>query len=184
MEKWRKNMDNFESKLLNLQQKYAELVIENWLSSGVFTWSWWSLVLLSLISWLIFYKYFDKERALQIWCFGLTVVIITSFIDDLGSELGIWIYPIKFVPVGLIAYPFDFSVIPVAFMLIFQYCNSWKSYTTAIVIVAFIFAFIGEPFSVWLGTVKYIKWKYIYSFGFYIITGLLAKFFITKVSPK
>lgn len=177
-------MYDFENKLLDLQQKYAEIAIENWLLSSVFTSSWWILVLFNLVSWLIFFKYYDKERALQIWCFGLTVIIITSFFDDLGSELGLWIYPIKFVPYGLIAYPFDFSVIPVAFMLIFQYYNSWKSYIIAIFMLAIIFSFIGEPFSVWLGTVKYIKWKYIYSFGFYIITGLLAKLFIAKVSPK
>lgn len=177
-------MSDVESKLLYLQQKYGELSIENWLSSGVFTWSWWVLLLLTLLPWFIFFKYLDKERALKIWCFGLTVTIITTFIDDLGSDLGLWIYPIKFVPVGLIAYPFDFSVIPVAFMLIFQYCKSWKCYITAIIILSFIFSFIGEPFSEWLGTVKYIKWTYIYSFSFYIITGLLAKFFIMKVSPK
>jgi hypothetical protein len=112
--------------------------------------------------------------------FWTIVIIITSFIDDLGSELSAWIYPIKFVPVGLLAYPFDFSIIPVTLMLIYQYFNTWKTFSIALVSQATIFAFIGEPISVWLGTVTYLKWKYIYSFIFYIVTGFVAKLIIQK----
>ncbi|MGP4042184.1 CBO0543 family protein [Gracilibacillus sp. D59] len=176
-------MNNFEKELINLQNEYASFIFDNWINYGLFTWSWWFLALGIFIPWLIFIKYFDRNRALPIWCVGFIVIIITSFFDDLGSELGIWIYPVKFVPVGLIAYPFDFSIIPVGYMLIYQFCNTWKSFGIALVSLAAFFAFIGEPVSVWIGTVKYLKWNYIYSFIFYIVTGVIAKAFIQKVSP-
>jgi hypothetical protein len=173
-------MDETVRNLINLQQRYATLAIENWLSDSVFTWGWWFLVILFVMPWLIFIKLFDKDRMLQIWSFGLIVIIITSFTDDLGSELSAWVYPIKFVPIGLLELPFDFSIIPVACMLIFQYFNTWKTFTIALFSQATIFAFVGEPISVMLGTVTYLKWKYIYSFVFYIVTGVAAKFIIQK----
>jgi hypothetical protein len=173
-------MDGTVKELMALQQRYADLAIENWLSDAVFNSSWWFLLILTVVPWLIFVKLLDRNRTLQIWSFGLIVIIITSFTDDLGSELSAWVYPIKFVPIGLLALPFDFSIIPVACMLLYQYFNTWKTFSIALVGQAAIFAFIGEPISVMLGTVTYLKWNYIYSFIFYIVTGLSARFIIQK----
>ncbi|WP_313897743.1 CBO0543 family protein [Bacillus litorisediminis] len=124
----------------------------------------------------------DSKRALQIWCFGLIVMVITSFADDLGSEMGAWVYPIKLVPFGLLAYPFDFTIIPITFMLIYQYCSKWRTYIIFLFFTAFIFSFIGEPLSVSLGFVTYVKWRYVCSFAFYIVTGLVSRLFIEKIS--
>jgi hypothetical protein len=175
-------MDEMAKELIALQQKYASLAIENWVSDSLFTWGWWFLLFFFIVPWFIFFKYLDRSRALQIWSFGLIVILITTFTDDLGSELGAWIYPVNFVPVGLLAYPFDFSIIPVAQMMIYQYFRTWKSFSYALVIQAASFAFVGEPFSVWIGTVTYLKWHYIYSFCFYIFTGLVARFVVQKWS--
>jgi hypothetical protein len=175
-------VDEMAKELIALQQKYADLTIENWLADSLFTWGWYFLVFFFIVPWFIFFKYVDRSRALQIWSFGLIVIIITTFTDDLGSEMGAWIYPIKFVPFGLIAFPFDFSIIPVAQMMVYQYFKTWKTYSYALVMQAAIFAFVGEPVSVWLGTVNYLKWNYIYSFVFYIITGLVARFIVQKWS--
>lgn len=175
-------MDEIAKELITLQERYATLAIENWLSGAVLTWKWWFLVFMFIFPWLIFIKYLDRDRALQIWSFGLIIIIITTFTDDLGSELSAWIYPIKFVPVGLLAFPFDYSIIPVAYMLIYQYFKAWKTFSIALLSQATIFAFVGEPFSVWLGVVTYLKWEYIYSLVFYIVTGLAARFFIQKLT--
>jgi hypothetical protein len=176
----KKFMDEILRELNNLQQKYAQLVIENWLSNTVFTWNWWFLVFLFIVPWIIFLKLLNRKKSSSIWFFGLVIIIITTFIDDLGSELNLWIYPYKFVPVSLLAWPFDFSIIPVSFMLIYQYFQTWKTFTIALLVLAVTFAFIGEPISVWAGTVYYFGWKYSYSFVFYILSGILARVFTQK----
>jgi hypothetical protein len=173
-------MNEISNELIFLQEKYAALAIESWLSHSLFTWSWWFLVFLFIIPWVLFFKFLDKNRRLQIWSFGLIVIIVTTFTDDLGSELGAWIYPIKFVPVGLLALPFDFSIIPVSLMLIYQYFKTWKTFSTALVIQAVVFAYIGEPISVWLGTVTYLKWYFMLSVFFYISTGQLARYIVQR----
>ncbi|WLD92527.1 CBO0543 family protein [Alkalihalobacillus sp. AL-G] len=173
-------MDGFQKELITLQKKYATLAIENWFSVSVFTWSWWFLVFGLILPWLIFIRYLDRNRVLHIWSFGLLVIIITTFIDDLGSELGLWIYPIKFIPLGLLAYPFDFSILPVAYMLVYQCTNTWKTFNISLFALAIIFAFIGEPISVRMGIVEYVNWDYIYSFVFYIFTGIIVRVIIQK----
>jgi hypothetical protein len=174
------DMNETANVLYYLQERYATLAIENWLKYSVFTWSWWFLVTFLIIPWVIFNKLLDRDRTLEIWSLGLVIIIITSFTDDLGSEIGAWIYPIKFVPIGLLAFPFDFSIVPVSFMLVYQYFNTWKTFSAVLVCQATIFAFVGEPISVMLGTVTYLKWNYINSFIFYIVTGLVSRFIIRK----
>ncbi|MBD0379240.1 CBO0543 family protein [Paenibacillus sedimenti] len=170
--------------LHEIQQNTAYFELERWLDGGVFTWTWWFMLGMLVIPWCIFIKLVDRKRSHSIWFFGLMVLIISSFTDDLGAEIGIWIYPIKLVPYSLIAFPFDFSVIPVAQMLIFQYFTTWKTFSIALFLQALIFSYIGEPFSVWAGAVSYYGWTYSYSFLFYIFTGTLTRAFVNFWTPK
>jgi hypothetical protein len=64
-------MDEIAKELITLQQRYATLAIENWLSGILLTWKWWLLVFFFIMPWLIFIKYLDRDRSLQIWSFGL-----------------------------------------------------------------------------------------------------------------
>ncbi|MBA2937128.1 hypothetical protein HZF08_02300 [Paenibacillus sp. CGMCC 1.16610] len=170
--------------LHEIQQNGAHVELVRWLTSGVFTWQWWFLLAGLIVPWIILLKLIDRKRAHVIWFYGLMILIITSFTDDLGAEIGTWVYPIKLVPYSLISFPFDFSVVPVAQMLIFQYFRSWKKFLIALLIQAMIFAFIGEPFSVWAGTITYYGWTYYYSFLYYIFTGSLTKAFVNYWTPK
>lgn len=167
-----------DERLRDVQQQAAHTEWERWLSSGLFTWQWWYLLAGLVLPWFLLLKLIDRKRSLAIWVFGLMVLIITSFTDDLGSDTGAWVYPIKLVPWSLISFPFDFSVIPVAQMLIYQYCRSWKAFLIALFIQAAVFAFIGEPFSVWAGTLTYFGWTYPCSFLFYICTGAFTRVFV------
>ncbi|MDQ0914700.1 CBO0543 family protein [Paenibacillus sp. V4I5] len=170
--------------LHEMQRNIANFELQRWLNDGVFTWTWWYIFCVLVIPWCIFFKLVDRKRTHSIWLFGLMVMIITSFTDDIGSDIGIWVYPIEFFPFSLIEFPFDCSTVPVAQMLIFQYFTKWKSFSMALVLQALIFAFIGEPFSVWVDAVTYYGWTYFYSFIFYIFTGTFSKAFVSYWTPK
>lgn len=170
--------------LHEMQENMAYEELQRWLNDGIFTWTWWFMLGVFVIPWCILIRLIDRKRALSIWFFGLMVLILSSFLDDLGAEIGIWTYPVKLVPYSLIAFPFDFSIIPVAQMLIYQYFTTWKSFSLALVLQVAIFAFIGEPFSVWAGAVSYFGWTYCYSFVFYIVTGAFTRAFVNYWSRK
>jgi hypothetical protein len=164
--------------LHDIQQNSAYFELQRWLQDGLLTWTWWFMLAMFILPWCIFLWLVDRKRAPSIWLFGLVVIIISSFIDDLGAELGYWIYPIKLVPFSLIAFPFDFSPIPVAQMLIFQYFTTWRSFSIALFLQAILFSFIGEPFSIWAGAVDYYGWNYFHSFLFYMIAGTISRAFV------
>jgi len=166
------------------QQTVAHFEVERWLSDNVFTWQWWFTFGALVVPWVVLLSVIDRKRAREIWLFGLMVLIMTSFLDDLGAEIGVWVYPVKLIPYSLIAFPFDFSVIPVAQMLIFQYFKTWRTFSVALLFQALLFAFIGEPFTVWAGIVSYFGWTYAYSFLFYIFTGVSTRTFVNYWTPK
>ncbi|MGF7036426.1 hypothetical protein J2T17_007489 [Paenibacillus mucilaginosus] len=167
-----------KDQLHEIQLQDTQFELERWVSSAVFTWQWWFMLALLIIPWVILVKVMDRERAHSIWCFGLMVLIITSFVDDLGAEVGIWVYPIKLAPYSLIGFPFDFSIVPVTQMILFQCFKTGRSFSAALWLQSVIFAFIGEPFSIWSGIVAYYGWTYAYSFVFYMVTGTLARAFV------
>ncbi|MEH7500250.1 hypothetical protein [Cytobacillus firmus] len=72
-------------------------------------------------------------------------------------------------------------MVPVAYMLLYQYFRTWKSFILAQIIMALTYAFIGEPFSEWVELVYYYEWRYSYSFIYYIIVGIVTRALILKL---
>ncbi|MEH7331202.1 CBO0543 family protein [Neobacillus drentensis] len=176
-------MDKFEYmwKIAELEEKVHRLDKEGWLQNEFLTWQWWVLGIFLIVPWLIWLRMVDKKRIIPILLFGMLFLIVTSLLDNIGLQFRFWKYPTQLMPVIPRALPFDCSMVPVAFMLVYQYFRSWKSYCFALVVVTVLFAFVGEPFSIWAELVVYIKWKYIYSFIYYIVLGVLIRFFIEKL---
>ncbi|RXT13681.1 CBO0543 family protein [Ammoniphilus sp. CFH 90114] len=164
-----------------LQDKIVLLDIERWSFYAFRTWNWWLLVAFLIVPWMIWMKLLDKQRVMEILLFGMIIILLTVNLDSLGTQLGYWMYPVKLIPIIPKALPFDASVVPVAYMLIYQYFYSWKSYSLALVAMAVIYAFVGEPLAHWLDQVLYVKWNYIYSFFYYLLTGIAVKWLVDKV---
>lgn len=164
-----------ESHHENVQQD-----ITNWLNNEILSWNWWVLLSFIVIPTLIWVKVVDRRRILEILLFGTLVIIPTSYLDAIGVDLKFWVYPVQFLPITPRAFPFDIFLIPITYMLLYQFFKGWKAFLVALFIMALIFAFIGEPISHILNLVYYIKWKYYYSFLYYIILGISVKAIVNK----
>ncbi|MDR4886292.1 hypothetical protein RGU12_01870 [Fredinandcohnia sp. QZ13] len=46
-------------------------------------------------------------------------------LELVGAQYSFWDYPIAFLPIIPRAFPFDFSIVPVAYMLLYQYFRTW-----------------------------------------------------------
>jgi hypothetical protein len=136
---------------------------------------WWLLLAFLIVPWLIWVKLVDKKRKLEIVVVGLFVALVTMLIDLVGYNFYFWDYPIQLLPLVPEAFSFDLSIIPVGFMLLYQYFKTWKSYCIALICMSAVYAFIGEPFCNWMMLVMYFKWKYIYSFVYYIVIGISVR---------
>lgn len=154
---------------------------KTWLVYDFLTWQWWMLVVFLVVPWIIWYLLVKRDTLMEAFLFGTITMIITKFLDVVGLQFSFWEYPIELIPVIPRGFPFDISMVPVAYMLLFQYFKTWKTFIVAQIIMAAMFAFIGEPFSEWAQLVYYIKWNYFFSFLYYILVGVGTKYVLLKL---
>lgn len=165
-----------------LEDKLFQLEVDGWLKNEFLTWEWWILVVFLIMPWVIWAKLVKRDIILEILLFGTIIILITTLLDVVGAQYSFWDYPIAFLPIIPRAFPFDFSMVPVAYMLLYQYFRTWRSFISAQIIMALIYAFIGEPFCEWVKFVNYLEWRYIYSFIYYIIVGIVTRALILKLA--
>lgn len=167
-------------KNLNLHHENVRQDINQWVNNELFTWNWWVLVVLILLPLIIWIKVVDRKRLLEFLLVWTLVIISTSYLDAIGVDLKFWVYPNQFLPITPRAIPFDIFMVGITYMLLYQFFSTWKTYFIALLIMAFTFAFIGEPMSHLLNLVYYIKWQYYYSFLYYIVIGITVKAIVGK----
>jgi hypothetical protein len=174
--------ENLKTAIEAVNQHHANVRqdINHWINHEIFTWNWWILIAFIVIPLILWIKFVDRKRLLEILLFGTLIIIPTSYLDAIGIDLKFWVYPVQFIPITPRALPFDIFMVGGTFMLLYQYFSSWRSYLIALLIMALCFAFIGEPVSKALNLVYYLKWKYYYSFIYYIVIGITVKIIVNK----
>ena len=160
---------------------FTDMRIQQFSHDIVFTWQWWLLVVLLIMPWILWWHVVDKERLSTIVLLGMFVLATSSWMDELGCELILWHYPYKLTPVYPQLVPINYAIMPVTYMLIYQYFSSWRSYITAMTINAALFAFVAEPTLHYLGMYEMLKWQYYYSFPIYIIIAVSHRWLLEKV---
>lgn len=147
---------------------------QNWFGAIVFTYQWWILVGLTIIPYITWWKFVDRKRFFEILTYGLLVCLVAGLLDAIGVETDAWDYKYDLVPLLDVFIVYDVSVLPVTYMAVYQYCQTWRSFAIASMIVAFVFSFIFEPLLIWLDIYHPASWKHIYSFpGYFMLTVLL-----------
>ncbi len=163
-----------------LEDQLFVLDAKGWLENEFLTWDWWILLCFFVVPWMLWFIMKKRKWFVESLLFGVIVMNVTLLLDTVGMQFTFWEYPVEFLPIIPRGFPFDVSMVPVAFILLFQYFHTWKSFIIAQVIMAVAYAFIGEPFCEWLNLVHYLKWNYLYSFVYYIILGIGVRALILK----
>jgi hypothetical protein len=167
--------------IYELESQLTQVRIENWLHQDLFSYQWWLLMAALFIPWLLWGKFVDKKRLIEITLFGAIVVIVTSFLDATLSDLRLWEYNYYIIPLWPRLISADFAIVPITYMFIYQYFQSQKSFLLAMLVVSIFFAFVGEPLLVWLDIYTLHKWEHVYSLPIYIALGALVKFLTQKI---
>ncbi|WP_456276357.1 CBO0543 family protein [Bacillus sp. AK128] len=167
--------------IIRLKLKLRDLSIEHWLTETLFSFNWWLLLISSLIFFIIWIKLLDKRRIIEISAFGLLIGTITFLLDIIGVSLVAWSYPDQLIPLINSIFEIHKIHLPIIYMIIYQYYNTWKSFLIALMVSSFVFSFILEPITVWLGIYEIYHWNYLYSFPIYIVGGILIRWAILKV---
>jgi hypothetical protein len=161
-----------------LAKELNHKMMENWKTHFVFSPSWWFLMTLTIIPWLLWWRFVDKKRLTEILLFGSFISLTSTFLDVIGWNYSLWIYPNTLLALCTPLVPIDYTLLPIGYMIIYQHCSKWKSFLTCIIIMAAFFAFVLEPLSEWLNIYKALKWKHSYSFISYIMIGISLKWLV------
>lgn len=170
--------------LIAVEKMLADMRIQHWLHHDLFSPQWWLLLFFIIVPWLVWWVLVDRKRLLEILLYGLTVAILASYLDAILTESTFWHYEVTLLPVWPRFITANFTVLPVTYMFLYQYFESWKTFFIASVIMAALYAFVAEPALQWAGIYTPLGWKYIYSFTLYIIIALTLRWLTELIVSK
>ncbi|WP_019414869.1 CBO0543 family protein [Paenisporosarcina sp. TG20] len=172
------------NEMIDLHNHYAQLHKNNFYDNILFSYQWWFLVLITVGLWITWAYFVDKQRLNIIILTGLFTSITALVLDDIGISMALWIYPYYVVPFSSVQYPIDLGIIPVFYMLLYQYFRQWKSYLAILTLVTLFAAFVVEPLFVKSGIYILLNWEHWYSATGYLTMGIIVKGLVDKISGK
>lgn len=131
---------------------------------NLFSVRWWGVVVSIAAAYAIWWKYVDKSRLTQILLFGSFIAVFRTIMDDAGASAGLWVYSVKPLPLGHALFLNDLTIVPLGFMLVYQYCQSWKNFFFWTVIAEVCYSFIVLPVLVRFDILRLYNWQYHYTF--------------------
>lgn len=170
-------MNEFD-KAVRMRKESADALLDYWVQHSIYSsFEFWILVALFLCSLILLAIKIDKSKLFQVGFFGFSVHILSVYTNVIGINLGVWNYPIQMFPF-LPAFSFDASIVPVSFMLVYQWTfNNKKNYYLYAIMTSGIFSIIIDPILVQIGILKlYGTTNYIHRLVCFVIISFSAKF--------
>jgi len=152
-----------------------DLSYTQWKTTVLFSLHWWSLVILICISYIIWWKLVDKSRLSQILLFGSFIAAGRIVMDIIGSNTVLWSYDIRELPFTPSPFLHDFTITPIALMLVYQYCHSWEKYLLWTSVATGFITFGFFPLLIAFDFLKYYNWYHAYSFILIIFIASLSR---------
>lgn len=163
-----------DMEIIQLQEMASPLLTQNWLGQDLWSLQWWLLLATLIIPWFIWFRLADRRRIFELLTFGLMAVIITTYVDALGVNFGLFLFPFKLIPAAVLS-PISVGFIPVVFMLVYHYSPNWISFLVNSTLVFAAAAFLLEPLAKYLGMYEMLEWNYLYSFLVYLGTAVVLR---------
>ena len=164
-----------------LRLELWNLSYNQWKTQTLFSIQWWSLVALVAISYAIWWVIVDKRRLSQILLFGSLVAVGRVVMDTIGVNAVLWSYDIRLTPFSPGPFLHDFTLTPLALMVVYQYCHSWKKFLVWTVVATGIISFVFFPILTTLSFLKVYNWNYFYSFVLIIGLASLSRWVLLGV---
>ncbi|MYL34620.1 hypothetical protein GLW05_13560 [Pontibacillus yanchengensis] len=171
-------MNYYIQKLHELQEISSSTQLQYWKEEVVFTPQWWFLLFSLIFPWFIWWKLFERSIAFNLWIVGLFVMLVSFFLDEVGASYLFWTYPYTLTPLEREVFdPANFTLLPIVYMLLFQYCRSWKLFLIGNVLVSLFNTYIGGGLFRWIGAYELLTWNSYYSIPIYYAIGVATKAF-------
>ncbi|GAA4706932.1 CBO0543 family protein [Brevibacillus fulvus] len=110
-------------KIRELSEERTQASIDHWLQfSNMGTWQFWVSVVALIFPLAVLLIYLDRRRTFEILFFGFVVHVLMNYLDAYGVANGLVEHPYIIIPGMPINLAINTALIPVLFMLTYQYC--------------------------------------------------------------
>lgn len=145
------------------------------------TWEFWVMLMLLLLPLVVLFKVIDKRKALLLGFYGYNVHVFFTYLDLYGSTLARYFYPYKVFPMLPSSFTLDTSLVPVAYILVYQWTlNKQKNYYLYTFILSLFFAFLFKPLMTLSGLFQINNTNYFRLFIGYLSVAIVSKW-VTNV---
>ncbi|WP_223699935.1 CBO0543 family protein [Sutcliffiella deserti] len=175
-------MTKEQMEILNRLKSKHEQVTYEWIDywwqySSFNTWQFWVNVLMLVVPLVILWFKLDRSKAFHLGFYGFTVHIIFTYFDSGLIRFGLISYPYQAIPFIPVNFGLDVSLIPVLFMLVYQWTlNQRKNYYLSFLLLTAFLAFVFKPILYSFDLILWHKWANpFYLFLFYIVIFTLSK---------
>lgn len=168
--------------LYNLRMEYWNKTFQNWISNEFLSFPWIFNAVFLIICYIVWIKLVDKRRIKDILLFGSFIAVAAALIDLIGVTIGLWQYVVHLLPFSPSLFPFDYTIVPIIYMLVIQYTSSWRSYLTGSLLASAAIAFIINPLYVQVGILQYRRFNYFYMFLVIFVVTTVIKAIYNKIS--
>jgi len=159
---------------VEMQRLLTSAHIEKWMQD-VFHFQWFLLLGLSIIALSMWWKLLNKARLPEVLLYAVFTTIIMMGVDECGEELTLWVYPIYLFPVFPVITAINLTSAILMLSITHQCFTTWKSFSTATIMVSGLLAFILEPAFSFINLYQLLNWNYGYNFLLYVVVGLLVR---------
>jgi hypothetical protein len=171
-------------KLLELKKEYRELNQQYWTDHSFLSFEWWLMLAGIIVPLIIWCFLVDKRKIKDNLLYGFIFSICTIFLNLIGANYLFWSFDLRIHwSIDPLILPATLTVVPVAYMLVFQYSRTFSKYLLWAIITSVIFAYVGQPLLQDMGTYHlYNNWKHTYSLLIYIAISLFAYWAVKKIN--
>ena len=113
-------------------------------------------------SYLLCFSLFDKRRLSKLFLFGSLLTVGAAVYETVGVNFVLWfcatpIFPI--VPCLFVPY---LTILPVYYMLIFQYTNTWRQFSLWNLVAVSVYSLVLLPIFIHFKIVELDNWRAVY----------------------
>lgn len=150
--------------LYDLRMEYWRRSYDHWISEELFSFPWFFNLVFLIVLYIIWVKIVHKNRLKDLLLYGSLLSVASVLVDTIAVTIGLWEYKVSIFPLSPAPFPFDYTVLPIFYMIVLQYTSTWRGFLTGAVIAAAVFSFIVEPIYIWLGIKVFYRFNYFYMF--------------------